>query len=306
MDTAQQGSTSYNTGTTSTCDLEAIEQLTCTAKRFGRQAEVMNEVAPKLEEYRTQFAAARQKYTDAVNAATVDLDAIRKVLDELVEQLRCRLTDHQRECLEQAAESVFHDIQECSDPTGCQSPYDDTPAPDPETQTDSAALAVEIARRRANLAEKAAYFTALIAEPDTITQRVAWLKSEAESLAKVVAGGGDASKVARWYARWLILDYWATLSRIGHGFGSVASYVDCLCEVLKGLVSGWTTVAILEGRKAELDCYDTAKQQACQRKKDDTLQAILDAYEACCNEDNSETPNPEGPGPYGNKPTQAC
>jgi hypothetical protein len=293
MNTAQQSSTSSTSDNCSDCNLEDIEKLTCTAKKFGRQAEVMNEVATDLEKYRTQYGAARQKYTDARQAATLDLDTIRESLDDLVEQLRCRLTDRQRQCLEESAEEVFHDIEECSDPYGCQSPCQDTPTANPDLQTDVAALAADIAARRSNLTECAVYFTALVAEPDTITQRIAWLKSQTDDLVKAVGTGGDTAKVVRWYGRWLILDHWSTLDRIGHGFGSVSDYLDCLCGVLKALVSNWTTLATLEGRKAELECFDSAKTAACEKKKDDTLQAILDAFGECEKKDQDETPECE-------------
>ena len=269
-------------GNCSTCDLEEIEQLTCTAKRFSRQAAVLQEVTTDLDKYRTWYDAARQKYTDAVEAANIDLEAIKQMLEELKDQLECRLSPDEKTCMWQARDEVFHEIEECSDPMGCQSPCDDTPSPDPEKQTDIAALTAEIAHRRENLIESAAYFTSLIDEPNIITQRVAELKDKATKLLDDVAAGGDSSKVAAWYARWLIIMYWATLTRIGHGFASVSDYMDCLCSVLKCLVSGWTIVAILEGRKAELECYEDAKQAACDKKKEDTLHAILEAYEECC------------------------
>jgi hypothetical protein len=289
------------------CNLEEIEQLACKAKRFGQQAKVMDEVSADLQKYRDEYAGARQAYTDARAAAEADLESIRRILDDLWDQLRCRLTDDQKECMKDASDEVFDDITECSDPPGCHSPCDDTEGSDPETQTDIAALAAEIARRRANLAESAAYFTALVAEPDTIKQQMASRKADAEALEKDVSAGSDSSKVPSLYARWLILDYWADFTRTGHGFGSVTEYLDCLCTVLKCLVSGWTLVAVLEGRKAELECHETARQEACKKKKEDTLHVILERYAECCRGkggDESTTQGDESPKQGGESPTQ--
>ena len=77
-------------GTQTTCDLEEVETLACTAKKFARQAEVMTEQAVKdLETYRTQFTDARQKYTDARSAAKAELKSIHTILGELYRQLEC-------------------------------------------------------------------------------------------------------------------------------------------------------------------------------------------------------------------------
>ena len=89
MNTAQQESPQnqqeppQGNGKSSACDLEEIEHLACKAKRFARQAEVMNEQEVKdLDTYRTQYAEARQKYSDARNDAKAEIDAIWKILKE--------------------------------------------------------------------------------------------------------------------------------------------------------------------------------------------------------------------------------
>jgi hypothetical protein len=265
------------------CDLDEIEHLACTARRFARQAEVMNEqVVKDLNTYHAQYSEARQKYSEARMAATAELKSTWTMLHELEEQLKRRLDDGQEDCLYEAAEKVFAEIEDCSDDEeGCESPCDDSPAPNPESQTDSATLAAEITRRRTNLAESAKRFKDLITEPDGIKKRVGDQKTKAEALAKDVTAGGDNTKLVSWFARWLIIAYWAKPERILNGFGSVATYLECLSELLQCLVSGWTTVAILEGRKAELDCEYESKKEACKRKVDDTLYAILDAYDEC-------------------------
>jgi hypothetical protein len=305
-ESAQNGTTPPSGGC-SDCDLAEIDDMACTAKKFAKQAEVMNEIAGDLETDRTQYDDARKKYTDARDAATTALHAIRTVLDELADQLRCRLTDEQRTCLEKACCSVFKDIDACSGPRGCSSPCDDSDPGPIETSTDVVALAAEIQRRRANLADSTAYFATLIAEPDTISAQVLALTAEANQLATDVAAGGDASHVPSWYARWLILDTAATMARLGSGFDSVKAYVDCLCGVLRCLVSSWTVVAVLEGRKAELDCQNAAKQALCDKQKANVLQAVLAAYEECCvDEPAPPTSTPPPPTPTTQAPPTAA
>src|SRR5262249_7601926 len=102
-----------------TCDLEGLEDLVCTAKKFARQAEVMNSVAADLEGYKTQFGDARQKYSDARETSQADIDAIQEILDQREEQLKCRLTPKQRDCLEKGCGDVFKEIDECTGPRGC-------------------------------------------------------------------------------------------------------------------------------------------------------------------------------------------
>jgi hypothetical protein len=224
----------------------------------------MNEVAGALTADRQQYGEARQKYTQARDAAGLDLAAIVVILNETWETIGCRVSDSDKACMTEASTEVFDDIAACSEPLGCHSPCVDTDPGDVEALEDIAQLAADIASRRSNLADSQVYFASLISEPDTIAQRVATV-----------------------YARWVILEHWATLDRIGHGFASTSAYLDCLCDVLKCLVSGWTHVAVLEGRKAELECFASAKEKACAKKKEDTLHAILDLYEECCGGDSS-------------------
>lgn len=277
-----------------TCDLADIDTMACSAKRFARQAEVMNEAAPNLENYRTQYDEARAKYSGARAVALADLTEIETLLSGLAEQLRCRLEDDKIDCLEKSRDEVFGTIDECNGPRGCQSPCDDADAGGLETSKDIEALAAEIERRRRNLAESATYFSALITEPDDIAARVGKLREAASQLKSDVEGGGD--KVAEWYARWLVLNAAARWERLGRGFASVTAYMDCLCSLLRCIVTGWTVLATLEGRKAELDCYEDARKAACDKLKaiDDIVQAVLDAYEECCEKKQQPEGEPEG------------
>ena len=278
------------------CDLEGIDNLACTAARFQRQAEVINGVAGDLETYRTQYGGAKKAYSTAWDAANAEIATIRTQLDTLYEQLRCRLSDGKRECLETARDDVFADIDECAGPLGCcvgPCEFSDTIS----DTDDVASLTARIQQYRDETTSNTACFIALIAEPDALAARVAAIKSEVTALASDVAGGGDATLVVKWYARWLIADKQLELNRIGNGFTTVAAYMDCLCAALTCVSSGWTVIAVLEGAMAELACKDAAKAKACQQKKDDILDAVLDAYQECCDsgsDDSATSDTPSG------------
>jgi hypothetical protein len=80
----------------------------------------------------------------------------------------------------------------------------------------------------------------------------------------------------------LIASYRLDLTRLGHGFTSASAYGDCLCNALQCIAYGWAAIAVLEGARAELACLEKAKEESCKQKKEQTLEAILEAYDRCC------------------------
>jgi len=273
------------------CDLEGIDNLACTAAKFQKQAEVINDVAADLVTYRDQYTGAKKAYSTAWDAAKTEIATIRTELDSLYDQLHCRLSDDKRECLEKARDTVFGEIDECSGPGGCcvgPCTFDDTVS----DTDDVTSLSARIQQYRDETTSNTACYVALIGEPDALTARVAAVKSEVTSLSSDVAAGGDTSAVVTWYARWLIADKQLEPKRIGDGFTTVADYMDCLCTALTCVSSAWPVIAVLEGAKAQLACQDEAKVKACQQKKDDTLDSILDAYQECCDSATDGTSTP--------------
>ncbi len=277
------------------CDLEGIDNLACTAARFQRQAEVINGVSADLVTYRTQYGGAKKAYSAAWEAAGSEVSAIRTELDSLYEQLHCRLSDDKRECLEKARDDVFAEIDECTGPLGCcvgPCEFDETVS----ESDDVASLTARIQQYRDETISNTGCFVALIGEPVALAARVAETKSEVTALSTDMAGGGDATMVVKWYARWLIADKRLELNRVGNGFTTVAAYMDCLCTALKCVSAAWTVIAVLEGVTAEKACQDAAKAQACQQKREDTLESILDSYQACCDSGDCAAPAPPSDG----------
>jgi hypothetical protein len=267
------------------CDLGGVEGLACQAEKYKKQAEVMAQVAKDLDTYKTQYGEARKTFAEAWEDAQADSAAIRGTLDEIYKRL-CQLTPEQKECLDKAGEDVFGDIDECSPDPGCcagDCQFDDSVPTDATTAT----LTPRIDQYRRMVTADVTCFTSLVAEGQTIKDAVAAIKTEVTALDGVV-GGSDTTKLPRWYARWLIASYKLDVTHLGHGFTSVSAYVDCLCKTLQCIASGWAAIAVLEGAKAELSCLETAKETACKLKIEQTLEAILEAYDCCCQGDHPD------------------
>jgi hypothetical protein len=280
------------------CDLEGVDGLTCRAKKYEKQAEIMKQVATDLASYKTQYGEARKAFAEAWESTTAEREEIQRQLDEIYDLLKCRLTPAQKDCLDEAAEDVFSDIEECLPDTGCcvgECEFDDEVGDD-----DVPALTARIEKYRRDTEANTACFTSLVAEAQTVIDRVAEIKAEVAALASVITGSSDKTKVPRWYARWLIASYRLNVARLGHGFDSVKAYSDCLCKALQCIAAGWGAIAVLEGARAEKQCMDDAEAAECKRKSEATLESILEAYECCISkqEPGEEPPaEPEYPEP---------
>jgi hypothetical protein len=263
------------------CDLGDVEGLACRAAKYQKQAEIMTAVATELTTYQTQYADARKAYSEAWPDTQAEIAAIRAQLDQLLELLVCRLDDDQKECLDRVSCEVFEDIDDCSPDPGCcvgDCEFDDQV---PEDAT-LAWLTTRIDDYRRQTVANTACFTSLVGEAQVVTGQVATIKAEVTDLATAVTSGGDATKLARWYARWLIASHRLDLTRLGHGFTSTSTYGDCLCKALQCIASGWAAIAVLEGARAEMACLEHAREESCKQKKEQTLEAILEAYDRCC------------------------
>jgi hypothetical protein len=296
------------TGNCQPCDLGSVEGIACKAQRYQKQSEVMVQAATDLDGYKKQYDEARKAFGDAWEATAAEITAVRAQLDEIYQVLKCRLTPEQKECLDEAAEKEFEVIDECAPPAGCcvgNCEFDDAVGED----DDAASLTARIEAYRRDTAANTTCFLSLVGEAQARADQVAKIKAEVTSLAADSAGG-DATKVPRWYARWLIADHQLQLSRLGHGFTTAVAYGDCLCKALQCIAKGWDAIAVLEGARAELACLEAAAKTECERRTASVLVTILDAYE-CCMEGVEESPpgkgeetGPEQSGPEQTGPEQ--
>jgi hypothetical protein len=279
------------------CELGDVEGLACRAAKYQKQAEIMTAIATELATDQTQYADARKAYSEAWSDTQAEIAAVRAQLDELLELLVCRLDDDQKECLDRVAGEVFDATEECSPDPGCC--VDDCEFDDQVPQDATLAwLTTRIDDYRRQTVANTACFTSLVGEAQTVTAQVAAIKAEVTNLATAVTSGGDATKLIRWYARWLIASYRLDLTRLGHGFTSVSAYGDCLCKALQCIASGWAAIAVLEGARAELACLEKAREDSCKQKKEQTLEAILEAYDRCCQPEEDDNDKEHG-GSYG-------
>ena len=112
--------------------------------------------------------------------------------------------------------------------------------------------------------------------------------------------------------------------RANHCDGKIRPTGLLACHTIKpfdvgaGNIPWWRTTRKWTGRcgsintrlpaagKAELDCEYDAKKQACKKKVDDTLHAILDAYEECWkSKQESDTPAQDRESPGGSDMSQS-
>ena len=268
------------------CDLGAVETLACTAKRFQKQADVVNESLTKINEYKTRFGTARADYQKARDAVGADVAATKTTLDDLIGQLRCRLDDDREECLEKALKTVVKSIRECAGKPGCCADACDFDK-DPGSDT-AAALATRIEEYRRKVAKYAACFDQLLTEQTAIATRVAEIKAEVASIAADMAADKPGKDWARLFARALVAHWRLKPNQLWQGHKTVNDYVDCLCTALTCLLKGWEAIAILEGVKAELDCQDDAKDAACLKKQTDVVDEVMRVYVCECPPDDDQ------------------
>lgn len=261
------------------CDHGGIEDLSCSAKRFQKQAEVANQSATELEGYRAQFATARADYTKVRDAVKADVDAASTQLKHVHDTLRCLLDDDEKHCLKESLCTVVEAIDECAGASGCcvgDCEFDSSVG-EGETASD---LAGRIDKYRRSTQQNTDCFTSLIAQQQQIPTDVAAIKAEVTQLAADVAAEGDKD-VIRLYSRWLVARMKLEPKRLWRGLLTVNDYVDCLCRALRCALLGWEAIIVLEGAKAEMDCKDQAKVAACLKKQQDILEDLLCEYEKC-------------------------
>jgi hypothetical protein len=275
-----------NSDPCSDCDLEAVEDQACSAKRFQKQADVANESLAQLTEFKTKFGTARNDYQAARDAAQADIAAARTQLKDVLGQLRCRLDDHTEECLKDARDKVVDQIRECAGEPGCcvgECEFDSSPGDD-----DAAALSGRIERYRREVKKASECFKSLIAEQAALPVRAKALRDAVAAIAAEVAAENPAKDWARLYARALVARWQLRKEQLWQGFPTVNAYVDCLCAALTCALKGWEAIAILEGTKAEMDCKAEAADAACKKKQENIVDEVMREYVCLCPPDDDD------------------
>jgi hypothetical protein len=261
------------------CDLGAIDDLACSAKGIKKRAEVMDEFLPRLQEFKDQFDTARADYTKARDDSQADIDAARKQLTSIIDQLKCLLDEDQKKCLEQALKKVFDDIRDCAGDPGCCIVECDVDAKVDDSET-IGGLAGRIEEYRRQTKKAMDCFTSLIQEQTDLPARATTIRAEVAQIGTDIGATElTPQKAVKLLARARVAQY--HLDGVWNGFPSVNSYVDCLCRALVCAHESSEAVAVLEGAKAKKECEEQAKDEACKRKQEQTVDEVMAEYVNC-------------------------
>jgi hypothetical protein len=264
----------------SDCDLHAIEELLCTSQRFAKQAEVAAESTALMTAHQAEYSNARAGYQAARDAVQEDLGTIKRKLTDIIDDLECKLDEGVEDCVRESLDKVVVKIRECAGTPGCcVGSGEFTPPADGETASQLAGRIDEY-RREMDSVEKC--FTDLLAEAAAIPARVAELKAEVEAIAAELHADNPNKDLARLYARALIVRWKLRTGQLYKGYKTVNDFMDCLCRALQRALSGWEVIAVLEGRKAELDCQDRGKAAACAKRQSDMIDEVMCLVVDCC------------------------
>jgi hypothetical protein len=268
------------------CDLAALEDLSCSAKRFQRQAEVATESLTILTEARANFATARAAYQAARDGTRADMRATQTQLCDILETLTCKIKDRDEDCVNRALDKVIAAIRECTgEPGCCAGPDDFDPAWDCDKEPLSG-LAGRIEQYRKDVAVSADCFTALIKEQADLPARVTSIKGEVASIAADLCADDHTKDLVRLYVRALVAQWQLKTEQLWKGYKTVNDYVDCLCRALTNAMHGWEAIATLEGIRAECECKAAGKAAACEKKQSDIVAEVFAEYIRCCPPDD--------------------
>ncbi|MER7756217.1 hypothetical protein [Kitasatospora sp. NPDC097643] len=259
------------------CDVDAIDELSCKAAGIKRQAEVTDASLQDLTAFRAALGTAKTDYGKAVATAKPDVKAAEDQVKAIREQLRCRLDEEQRDCVEQAVQNVYGRIAQCVGEPGCRE-WDCDFSTEGHQGDPVAKLAGLIAHYREEVGTTSAYFKdVLLAEIAALPKRAAQLRTDAAQLAHDAADPTGSSLDL--YARLLVLD--RQVKGVWNGFPGVQDYVDCLCRTLMYILKGWEAIVILEGWQAVRACKDKAQQDQCKQLLEHTLDEVRAEVAKC-------------------------
>ena len=102
------------------CDPDLIDDLKCQAEGIAAQAKYNEETQPALQKAREDYAKARGDYRTARTAATVQVQDLRHQVKQLIERIRCQITqDEVTECLDRAFRHICRRLEKCGYGGGC-------------------------------------------------------------------------------------------------------------------------------------------------------------------------------------------
>ncbi len=269
------------------CDPDLIDDLKCQAEGIAAQAKYNEETQPALQKAREDYAKARGDYRTARAAAAVQVQDLRHQVKQLIERIRCQITqDEVTECLDRAFRHICRRLEKCGYGGGCCSTgpceFDKT-CPD-----DYDELVSRIAEYQERLQREKDCFDTLVGEPAKLTERVAAAKAEVDAINTGLAGDAATVDLKRLYVAALVAQLHLSSKWIWNGFDDTQAYLDCLCRALTCWTKASDAVSALTGCKAVKDCQKAARQQCCEDLRTKTVEEVLLEYERLCGSERCE------------------
>jgi hypothetical protein len=274
------------------CDPGSIDDLTCSAKRYQTQSEIITTSLETITKYRADFTTARTQYQAALDANRAEVGTTRELLDSVInETLLCHVKGQKRECLDQALKQVIECVRKCGGAPGCcAQPCTFDPN---RGQQGAAELKGRIEQYRRDVAASATCFEGVLAHISELPTRVGERKGEVAAIKQEAESGTTGKDWARLYARAIVAKWELEDDQVYAGFPRADALVDCLCQALTCIMQGWEAIAVLEGIVAELDCKEAASKDRCGKQRGDMVGEIMCRYDRCCEEKGTPTDSGE-------------
>lgn len=275
------------------CHPGDIEDLACSAERFKKQAAVAEEGLASLTDAQAKFATARADYQAARDKARGDVKEAKKVIDGVLDTLDCnkKITDRDRRCVKEAFEKVVKKIRDCAGESGCcaeKLTFDKEWSCEGDDAPPISELVARIEKYRKQVADSTACFTSLIEEQAKLPERAAAYLAEAKAIKAAYSDDLDKDDLVRLLIRAKVVKWRLKNKQLWRGYTTVNAYVDCLCIALSNAMSGWEAIAVLEGIRAECECKEKARADACKKMQEDMVAEIVAEYVRCCPPDDSD------------------
>lgn len=270
---------------TSGCE-PGVDDLTCVAAGDKAKAAYHETFAADLAKAKTDYETTRKAYRIEQHDAAPIVQGLENEIRHLVERIKCQIEQKRVwKCLDDAFCEVRDELKCCPSPDLCCEEPCEFPLEDIETKTVAElAVLIEEYQKRTNAAKTC--FNDLLGEPAALKDRVQKAKDEVGSLTTELGGDAATLDLKRLYARALVVQW--KIKKIWGAFGHVQKFVDCLCQALTCWTKGCQAVYHLSGAKAIAECKEKAKQDRCDKLRNETVEQVLAAYDRLCAEPECE------------------
>jgi predicted nucleic acid-binding Zn-ribbon protein len=266
-----------------------VNDLACTAAGDKAKAAYNETFATDLETAKADYETTRTAYRTARHDVRITVDDLRNQVRHLVERIGCQIEQKRvRRCLDDAFCEVLDELKCCPTPDPCCSEDCEYPLDDVEGQSVDELTAL-ITKYQAQLDEAKKCFTDLKGEPDKLRKNVEDAKALVVKITNDLAGDPAKLDLKKAYAEALVAKW--KLGRVYGGFRNVQEFVDCLCGALTCWTKGCEAVYKLTGLRAVTQCKDKAKQDHCDKLRNQTAEQILAHYDRLCAKKDCDEPS---------------